>query len=159
MGRPFLEKFNDVKYVPCTCRESHVNDRPARWEVQDGHLKAWEQGRTGFPIVDAAMRQCNQMGELLGVSSRTVLIITLGWMHNRLRMIAAMVMCKTLMLDWRLGERYFMQSFIDGDLASNNGGWQWVASTGCDAQPYFRIMNPYNQSLKVRVSCWCSDKY
>jgi deoxyribodipyrimidine photo-lyase len=67
-----------------------------------------------------------------------------------------MVMCKTLMLDWRLGERYFMQSFIDGDLASNNGGWQWVASTGCDAQPYFRIMNPYNQSLKVRVSCWCS---
>jgi hypothetical protein len=63
MGRPFLEKFNDVKYVPCTCRESHVNDRPARWEVQHDHLKAWEQGRTGFPIVDAAMRQCNQMGE------------------------------------------------------------------------------------------------
>jgi hypothetical protein len=81
MGRPFLEKFNDVKYVPCTSRGSHVNDRPARWEVQDDHLKAWEQGRTGtssailchtvsyithtgFPIVDAAMRQCNQMGEL-----------------------------------------------------------------------------------------------
>ncbi|THH14880.1 hypothetical protein EW146_g5514 [Bondarzewia mesenterica] len=116
MGRPFQEKFASVK-----------------WETNEEHFKAWQDGRTGVPIVDAAMRQAK----------------TMGWMHNRSRMIAAMFLTKDLMLDWRLGERHFMQQFIDGDLASNNGGWQWSASTGTDPQPYFRIFNPYLQSEKA----------
>ena len=95
-----------------------------------GRLAAWREGRTGYPIVDAAMRQLN----------------TTGYMHNRLRMIAASFLVKDLLVDWRLGERYFADKLIDFDLASNNGGWQWAASTGCDAQPYFRIFNPVTQS-------------
>ena len=91
---------------------------------------AWRAGRTGYPIVDAAMRQLNAT----------------GYMHNRLRMIAASFLVKDLLVDWRLGERYFADKLIDFDLASNNGGWQWAASTGCDAQPYFRIFNPVTQS-------------
>jgi deoxyribodipyrimidine photo-lyase len=91
---------------------------------------AWREGRTGYPIVDAAMRQIN----------------TTGYMHNRLRMIAASFLVKDLLVDWRWGERYFADALIDYDLASNNGGWQWAASTGCDAQPYFRIFNPVTQS-------------
>ncbi|THH32951.1 hypothetical protein EUX98_g1252 [Antrodiella citrinella] len=116
MGRPFLEKFADVK-----------------WETNEKHLQAWKDGRTGVPIVDAGMRQAN----------------TMGWMHNRVRMITAIYLVKDLMLDWRLGERYFMETLIDGDLASNNGGWQWSASTGVDPAPYFRIFNPYTQSRKA----------
>ena len=100
------------------------------WNDDDDAFAAWCEGRTGFPIVDAAMRQLN----------------TIGWMHNRLRMITAMFLTKDLFIDWRKGERYFMQRLIDGDLASNNGGWQWSASTGTDAAPYFRIMNPITQS-------------
>ena len=91
---------------------------------------AWCEARTGYPIVDAAMRQIN----------------TTGYMHNRLRMIVASFLVKDLLVDWRWGERYFAQALIDYDLASNNGGWQWAASTGCDAQPYFRIFNPVTQS-------------
>ena len=93
-------------------------------------LAAWCDGRTGYPIVDAAMRQLN----------------TTGYMHNRLRMVAASFLVKDLHVDWRLGERYFADKLIDFDLASNNGGWQWAASTGCDAQPWFRIFNPVTQS-------------
>ncbi|MBN8707626.1 MAG: deoxyribodipyrimidine photo-lyase [Bacteroidetes bacterium] len=93
-------------------------------------FKAWCVGKTGFPIVDAAMRQLNQT----------------GWMHNRLRMVAASFLVKDLHIDWRWGEQYFADSLIDFDLTSNNGGWQWAASTGCDAQPYFRIFNPELQS-------------
>ncbi|KIL00609.1 hypothetical protein PAXRUDRAFT_712848 [Paxillus rubicundulus Ve08.2h10] len=104
-----------------------------RWEVDEEHLTAWKQGATGIPIVDAAMRQMN----------------TMGWLHNRMRMIVAMFLSKDLMLDWRLGERYFMEQLVDGDLASNNGGWQWSASTGVDPAPYFRIFNPYIQSSKA----------
>jgi deoxyribodipyrimidine photo-lyase len=96
------------------------------------HFRAWCEGRTGYPIVDAAMRQLN----------------TTGYMHNRLRMIAASFLVKDLLVDWRLGEKYFADTLIDFDLASNNGGWQWAASTGCDAQPYFRIFNPVTQSEK-----------
>ncbi|KAM5540439.1 hypothetical protein V8D89_005897 [Ganoderma adspersum] len=103
-----------------------------RWETNEEHLQAWKEGRTGVPIVDAVMRQAN----------------TMGWMHNRGRMIAAMYLTKDLMIDWRLGEKYFMEVLIDGDLASNNGGWQWSASTGVDPAPYFRIFNPYTQSQK-----------
>jgi deoxyribodipyrimidine photo-lyase len=100
------------------------------WHFDQNLFTAWCEGKTGYPIVDAAMRQLNQT----------------GWMHNRLRMIVASFLTKHLLIDWRLGEKFFMQHLIDGDLASNNGGWQWAASTGCDAQPYFRIFNPIRQS-------------
>jgi deoxyribodipyrimidine photo-lyase len=99
------------------------------WKANDRALLAWQQGLTGYPIVDAAMRQLNQT----------------GWMHNRLRMISASFLVKDLLIDWRAGERYFMSQLLDGDLAANNGGWQWAASTGTDAAPYFRIFNPTTQ--------------
>jgi deoxyribodipyrimidine photo-lyase len=102
------------------------------WRDAPNELHAWQQGKTGIPIIDAAMRQ------LLGQ----------GWMHNRLRMLTAMFLSKNLLIDWRLGEAWFMQHLIDGDLASNNGGWQWSASTGADAAPYFRVFNPLTQSRK-----------
>ncbi len=102
------------------------------WHENPEHLASWQSGMTGYPIVDAAMRQLRQT----------------GWMHNRCRMITAMFFAKNLWLDWRLGEKWFMQSLIDGDLALNNGGWQWSASTGNDAAPYFRIFNPLLQSQK-----------
>ena len=95
-------------------------------------LAAWQEGRTGYPLVDAAMRQLN----------------TTGYMHNRLRMVTASFFTKHLLLDWRLGEAYFARKLIDFDQSANNGGWQWAASTGCDAQPYFRIFNPISQSEK-----------
>jgi len=95
-------------------------------------FSAWCEGRTGYPLVDAAMRQINQT----------------GYMHNRLQMIAASFLVKDLHVDWRWGERYFAGRLNDFDLAANNGGWQWAASTGCDAQPYFRIFNPVTQSEK-----------
>lgn len=103
-----------------------------RWRDSESELLAWQQGRTGIPIIDAAMRQ----------------MLATGWMHNRLRMLAAMFLSKNLLLNWRLGEAWFMQQLIDGDLASNNGGWQWSASTGADAVPYFRVFNPLTQSQK-----------
>lgn len=109
-----------------------AHTRNLAWEDQPTWYSAWQQGRTGFPIVDAAMRQLQQ----------------LGWMHNRLRMIVAMFFSKILLLDWRIGERHFMQQLIDGDLAANNGGWQWCASTGTDSVPYFRIFNFTTQSKK-----------
>ncbi|MFO1234852.1 MAG: FAD-binding domain-containing protein [Rivihabitans pingtungensis] len=93
---------------------------------------AWCEGRTGYPIVDAAMRQLAQT----------------GYMHNRLRMIVASFLVKDLLIDWRWGEAHFARLLLDFDLAANNGGWQWAASTGCDAQPYFRIFNPVSQSEK-----------
>ena len=95
-------------------------------------FKAWCEGRTGYPLVDAAMRQLNQT----------------GYMHNRLRMVTASFLVKDLGIDWRRGEAYFAEKLLDFDLAANNGGWQWAASTGCDAQPYFRIFNPISQSEK-----------
>ncbi|HEY0290000.1 MAG TPA: deoxyribodipyrimidine photo-lyase [Pseudomonas sp.] len=103
-----------------------------KWRHAPDDLQAWQQGRTGFPIVDAAMRQ----------------LLETGWMHNRLRMVVAMFFSKNLLLDWRDGERFFMQHLIDGDLAANNGGWQWSSSTGTDSSPYFRIFNPLSQSAR-----------
>lgn len=94
------------------------------------YFKAWCDGNTGYPLVDAAMRQLNST----------------GFMHNRLRMIAASFLVKDLLIDWRWGERYFAERLIDFDFSANNGGWQWAASTGCDAQPWFRIFNPVTQS-------------
>jgi deoxyribodipyrimidine photo-lyase len=101
-----------------------------QWDNNPTYFEAWKQGKTGFPFVDAAMRQLQQT----------------GWMHNRLRMLVAMFFTKQLWLDWRQGEQFFMQHLIDGDLSANNGGWQWSASTGTDAVPYFRIFNPITQS-------------
>jgi len=103
-----------------------------QWRDSPEDLAAWQAGRTGIPIVDAAMKQ----------------LAALGWMHNRLRMVTAMFLSKNLLLDWRLGEQWFMQHLVDGDLASNNGGWQWSASTGADASPYFRVFNPVSQSQR-----------
>lgn len=111
----FLEKFENLK-----------------WENNERHFQAWKEGMTGYPIVDAGMRQLAQT----------------GWMHNRVRMIVASFLTKDLLIDWKWGEKYFMETLLDGDLAPNNGGWQWAASTGCDPQPYFRIFNPYLQSKK-----------
>lgn len=102
------------------------------WNDNEEHFKSWCEGRTGYPIVDAGMRQLNSE----------------GWMHNRVRMIAAMFLTKDLFIDWRKGEKYFAEKLIDLDFSSNNGGWQWSASTGADSQPYFRIFNPYLQSRK-----------
>ena len=106
-----------------------------RWEHgkhADALFAAWCEGRTGYPLVDAAMHQINQT----------------GYMHNRLRMVTASFLTKDLGIDWRRGEHYFAEKLNDFDLAANNGGWQWAASTGCDAQPYFRIFNPVSQSQK-----------
>jgi len=99
------------------------------WRNDESEFAAWCEGRTGYPIVDAAMRQLNAT----------------GWMHNRLRMIVASFLTKDLLVDWRWGERYFERRLADADLAQNNGGWQWAASTGADAVPYFRIFNPVLQ--------------
>ncbi|RQW64919.1 deoxyribodipyrimidine photo-lyase [Vibrio viridaestus] len=102
------------------------------WHENEEFFEKWASGETGYPIVDAAMRQLNQT----------------GWMHNRLRMIVASFLTKDLHINWRKGESYFMSKLIDGDFPANNGGWQWCASTGCDGQPYFRIFNPITQGQK-----------
>ncbi|MFM2221015.1 MAG: hypothetical protein RLZZ553_763 [Verrucomicrobiota bacterium] len=106
--------------------------RGLAWDEPDEKLIAWQQGRTGFPIVDAGMRE----------------LLATGHMHNRVRMIVAMFLTKDLHYDWRLGESWFMRHLIDGEIASNNGGWQWSAGTGADAAPYFRIQNPWSQTLR-----------
>ena len=100
------------------------------WRFNEDEFEAWKNGKTGFPIIDSAMRQLKHE----------------GWMHNRLRMVVAMFFTKNMLHDWRLGEAFFMQNLIDGDFSSNNGGWQWSSSTGTDAAPYFRIFNPITQS-------------
>ena len=100
------------------------------WRFDEKEFTAWKEGKTGFPIIDSAMKQ----------------MLSEGWMHNRLRMVVAMFFTKNMLHDWRLGEAFFMQNLVDGDFASNNGGWQWSSSTGTDAAPYFRIFNPLTQS-------------
>jgi len=112
-GKPFQEYTNKLK-----------------WRFNEEEFEAWKNGKTGFPLIDAAMRQ-------LKIE---------GWMHNRLRMVVAMFFTKNMLHDWRLGEAFFMQNLLDGDFSSNNGGWQWSSSTGTDAAPYFRIFNPLTQS-------------
>ncbi|OTB05162.1 hypothetical protein M426DRAFT_57549 [Hypoxylon sp. CI-4A] len=115
MNKPFKPEYSNIK-----------------WSYNSKHFEAWCNGRTGFPIVDAAMRQ----------------VQGIGWMHNRCRMVVASFLCKDLLLDWRMGEKFFMENLIDGDFASNNGGWGFSASVGVDPQPYFRIFNPLLQSEK-----------
>jgi deoxyribodipyrimidine photo-lyase len=123
-----------------------------KWRNNENEFEAWCNGKTGYPIVDAGMRELN----------------TTGHMHNRLRMITASFLIKHLLIDWRWGEAYFAQKLLDFDLASNNGGWQWAASSGCDAAPYFRIFNPYEQTKRFDpqlcyIKTWVpelnSDKY
>ena len=115
MNKPFKPEYTNIE-----------------WEYDEETFLTWCHGKTGFPIVDAAMRQLNET----------------GYMHNRCRMIVASFLAKDLLIDWRMGERYFMEHLIDGDFASNNGGWGFSASTGVDPQPYFRIFNPWLQSEK-----------
>lgn len=116
----------------CMNRAFQPATEAIRWNENRAHFEAWTRGRTGVPIVDAGMRQ----------------LLATGWMHNRVRMIVAMYLTKNLFLDWKLGEKHFMLNLVDGFLASNNGGWQWSASTGTDAAPYFRVFNPVSQSQK-----------
>ncbi|KAI0521491.1 deoxyribodipyrimidine photo-lyase [Xylaria bambusicola] len=115
MNKPFKPEYSNIE-----------------WSYNASHFAAWCEGRTGFPIVDAAMRQIKSM----------------GYMHNRCRMIVASFLAKDLLIDWRMGERFFMEHLIDGDFASNNGGWGFSSSVGVDPQPYFRIFNPLLQSEK-----------
>ena len=103
-----------------------------QWSSDEALFRAWCEGRTGYPLVDAAQRQ----------------LVQTGWMHNRLRMVSAMFLTKNLFIDWRRGEDFFMRHLIDGDFAANNGGWQWSASTGTDAAPYFRVFSPVRQSQR-----------
>jgi deoxyribodipyrimidine photo-lyase len=117
-----------------------------RWRGTEAWFEAWSQGRTGYPVVDAGMRELRAT----------------GLMHNRVRMIVASFLTKDLLIDWRRGERWFMNHLVDGDLASNNGGWQWAAGTGTDAAPYFRIFNPVTQGMRfdpqgLYVRRWCPE--
>ncbi|MGF1786402.1 deoxyribodipyrimidine photo-lyase [Photobacterium swingsii] len=130
--REFYRHLMDAN--PKLCREQpfHAWTNYVVWKNDENQLHAWQQGETGFPIVDAAMRQLKAT----------------GWMHNRLRMIVASFLTKDLLIHWQAGEQWFMSHLIDGDMASNNGGWQWAASTGTDAQPYFRVFNPTTQGQR-----------
>lgn len=121
-----------VYHFPHVCKGKSFHDKydALEWDNNKKLQKAWIDGKTGFPLVDAAMRQLRDT----------------GWMHNRLRMLVAMFFTKLLYQDWRVGEKYFMQHLVDGEFAANNGGWQWSASTGTDAAPFFRIFNPMRQS-------------
>ncbi|MFY0992139.1 deoxyribodipyrimidine photo-lyase [Halomonas sp. C05BenzN] len=114
----------------CRHRAFQAHTEALAWRDDDAGFRAWCEGRTGYPIVDAAMRQ----------------LVATGWMHNRLRMITAMFLSKHLLIDWRRGEAFFLRHLVDGEFCANNGGWQWAASTGTDAAPYFRIFNPTTQS-------------
>ncbi|WP_163558340.1 deoxyribodipyrimidine photo-lyase [Halomonas sp. NO4] len=116
----------------CRHRAFQPHTEQLAWRNDEAGFAAWCQGRTGYPIVDAAMRQL----------TRT------GWMHNRLRMISAMFLAKHLLIDWRRGEAFFLRHLVDGEFGANNGGWQWAASTGTDAAPYFRIFNPTTQAQR-----------
>ncbi len=113
------------------------------WRNSNSDFEAWKSGNTGYPIVDAGMRQ----------------LLETGWMHNRVRMIVASFLTKHLLIDWRLGEAHFMELLIDGDLASNNGGWQWTAGCGVDAAPYFRVFNPVTQGEKFDANAEYIKKF
>ena len=122
-----------LRHEPRVRRESFRREFDTiEWQTDETLIQAWRDGRTGYPVVDAAMRQLRAT----------------GWMHNRARMIVASFLTKHLLVDWRVGERHFMEHLVDGDPASNNGGWQWAASTGTDPQPYFRIFNPTLQGRR-----------
>jgi deoxyribodipyrimidine photo-lyase len=126
---PFKEKYKKIK-----------------WRNNQREFKQWCAGKTGYPLVDAGMRELNET----------------GFMHNRVRMVCASFLVKHLLIDWRWGEQYFAQKLLDFELSANNGNWQWVAGTGCDAAPYFRIFNPETQLKKfdpdfIYIKKWLSD--
>ena len=117
-----------------------------KWRNNENDFKLWCKGKTGYPMVDAGMRQLNQT----------------GYMHNRVRMVTASFLCKHLLIDWKWGEKYFAKKLLDYDLSSNNGNWQWAAGTGCDSAPYFRIFNPSEQLKKfdknqTYIKKWIDD--
>jgi deoxyribodipyrimidine photo-lyase len=125
--------FSILHHFPEVLAEEFNPDwRGLPWEGPGETFEAWKSGKTGFPIVDAGIRE----------------LLATGFMHNRVRMIVAMFLTKDLHLDWRLGEQFFAQHLLDGEIASNNGGWQWSAGTGADAAPYFRIQNPWSQTKR-----------
>jgi len=129
--REFYQQI--LAHVPSVLGQSYrENLRGIRWRNDETEYAAWCAGRTGYPIIDAAMRQ----------------LVQTGWMHNRARMIVASFLCKDLLVDWRWGEVFFMQHLLDADHAANNGGWQWTAGTGTDAAPYFRVFNPVTQGKR-----------
>lgn len=131
--------INITYYFPKVLKGKSFKDKydNIEWDNNHDFYNAWINGRTGFPIVDAAMRQLNKT----------------GYMHNRCRMIVASFLTKDLHIDWRIGEKYFANNLIDYSPMQNNGGWQWASSSGCDSQPYFRIFNPWTQSKKYDVDC------
>lgn len=139
--------YHILWHCPRVETESFIEKyRELPWENNPELFDAWREGRTGYPLVDAGMRQLKAT----------------GWMHNRVRMVVASFLTKDLLIDWRWGERHFMEKLLDGDLAPNNGGWQWAASTGCDPQPYFRIFNPTLQSQTFDpdgeyIKRWCPE--
>jgi deoxyribodipyrimidine photo-lyase len=126
----YIQILYHFPYVAKTSFNRSLANIP--WRNKSSEFEAWKRGETGVPVVDAAMRQLKET----------------GWMHNRARMIVASFLVKDLLIDWRWGEEWFMQNLLDGDIAPNNGGWQWTAGTGTDAAPYFRIFNPVLQSAK-----------
>ncbi len=122
-----------LAHFPAVARQSfRPATRAVGWRNDPAEFDAWRAGQTGYPVVDAAMRQ----------------LAASGWLHNRARMIVASFLVKHLLIDWRWGERWFMRQLVDGDPAANNGGWQWAAGTGTDAAPYFRVFNPVTQGRK-----------
>ncbi len=123
-----------LMHFPHVTRQEFVEKyRDLEWARAGDELEAWKAGRTGYPLVDAGMRQLRAE----------------GWMHNRVRMVVGSFLTKDLHLDWRHGEAWFMERLVDGDMGSNNGGWQWIASTGTDPAPYFqRLFNPVRQQEK-----------
>jgi deoxyribodipyrimidine photo-lyase len=128
------EFFQAILYhFPHVLEQSfRANLQAIRWENDETAFAAWREGSTGYPVVDAGMRQ----------------LAKTGWLHNRARMIVASFLVKDLLIDWRWGERHFMLHLVDGDPAANNGGWQWTAGTGTDAAPYFRVFNPVLQGKR-----------
>lgn len=136
--------YQVADHFPRVFRKSfQIKYNKIKWSKSKVKFLKWCQGKTGFPIVDAGMRQLNQV----------------GWMHNRLRMITASFLVKDLLIDWHWGEKYFAQKLIDYDPSQNNGGWQWAAGTGTDAQPYFRIFNPWLQSKRFDPQCTYIKKW
>lgn len=130
---------NLMNYLPSkrTIGGGNFKNKKIKWRTNKKHLKAWEEGKTGFPMVDAGMRQLN----------------TVGWMHNRSRLIVSNFLALILHIDWRDGERYFAKSLVDYDVSSNNGNWQWSTAVGTDKSGYLRIYNPFNQSKELDKDC------
>lgn len=136
--------YHFPKVIKKCFKEKYEN---IEWRNNENEFKLWCEGKTGYPIVDAGMRQLNET----------------GFMHNRVRMITASFLTKHLLIDWRWGEAYFAEKLLDYELSSNNGNWQWAAGCGCDAAPYFRIFNPYEQTKKFDkdqkyIKTWLSEK-